>query len=107
MTEQIWINSKPSLADAKINVEDRGYQFGDGVYEVIRIYNRRTFTLDEHLQRLERVVRGGDQGPRTFSMKSWPRPSPISLNKTGPIQAWSISRSPVASLRAITFGPRR
>ncbi|MBY0146531.1 D-amino-acid transaminase [Neobacillus niacini] len=38
-------------SDAKIDIEDRGYQFGDGVYEVIRIYNGRMFTIDEHLNR--------------------------------------------------------
>ena len=38
--------------DAKIDIEDRGYQFGDGVYEVIRVYNGKMFTSTEHLQRL-------------------------------------------------------
>ena len=38
-------------ADAKVDIEDRGYQFGDGVYEVIRIYNGKMFTIDEHLKR--------------------------------------------------------
>ncbi|WP_316571010.1 D-amino-acid transaminase [Neobacillus sp. YIM B06451] len=37
---------------AKIDVEDRGYQFGDGVYEVIRVYNGIMFTAREHLERL-------------------------------------------------------
>lgn len=37
-----------------INAEDRGYQFGDGVYEVIRFYNNQAFMLHEHLERLER-----------------------------------------------------
>lgn len=36
-----------------IDFEDRGYQFGDGVYEVIRVYNGKLFTADEHLQRLK------------------------------------------------------
>jgi D-alanine transaminase len=35
-----------------VDLEDRGYQFGDGVYEVIRVYNGKLFTGDEHLQRL-------------------------------------------------------
>ncbi len=35
-----------------IDIEDRGYQFGDGVYEVIRVYNGKMFTEDEHLERL-------------------------------------------------------
>lgn len=38
-------------SEAKVDVEDRGYQFGDGVYEVIRIYNGKMFTIDEHLER--------------------------------------------------------
>ncbi|WP_108671351.1 D-amino-acid transaminase [Peribacillus acanthi] len=38
--------------DAKVDLEDRGYQFGDGVYEVIRIYNGKMFTTDGHLNRL-------------------------------------------------------
>lgn len=38
--------------DAKIDIEDRGYQFGDGVYEVIRVYNGKMFTATEHLERL-------------------------------------------------------
>ncbi|WP_371017356.1 D-amino-acid transaminase [Pseudalkalibacillus sp. JSM 102089] len=39
---------------ATIDIEDRGYQFGDGVYEVIRIYNGSFFELEAHLERLER-----------------------------------------------------
>jgi D-alanine transaminase len=37
---------------AKVDIEDRGYQFGDGVYEVIRVYNGKMFTGKEHLNRL-------------------------------------------------------
>ncbi|MFT8322887.1 MAG: D-amino-acid transaminase [Bacillus sp. (in: firmicutes)] len=39
--------------DAKVDIEDRGYQFGDGIYEVIRVYNGKMFMGNEHLQRLE------------------------------------------------------
>jgi len=53
--EKIWINGEIiPMADARIGVEDRGFQFADGVYEVIRIYNGKTFTLAEHLARLAR-----------------------------------------------------
>ncbi|PFA63992.1 D-amino-acid transaminase [Bacillus sp. AFS015802] len=37
---------------AKIDIEDRGYQFGDGIYEVIRVYDGKTFTMKEHMERL-------------------------------------------------------
>ncbi|MFZ7946528.1 D-amino-acid transaminase [Neobacillus sp. 19] len=35
-----------------VPIDERGHQFGDGVYEVIRVYNGKPFMLDEHLQRL-------------------------------------------------------
>ncbi|SEM39463.1 D-alanine transaminase [Mesobacillus persicus] len=38
--------------EAAIDIEDRGYQFGDGVYEVIRVYNGKMFTGSEHIDRL-------------------------------------------------------
>ncbi len=43
-----------ALSDAVVSVEDRGFQFGDGVYEVIRTYAGRPFELDAHLARLDR-----------------------------------------------------
>ena len=36
----------------RVDLEDRGYQFGDGIYEVIRFYNGKLYELDAHLQRL-------------------------------------------------------
>jgi D-alanine transaminase len=41
------------LESAKISVLDRGFIFGDGVYEVLPVYNGRLFRLVEHLQRLD------------------------------------------------------
>jgi D-alanine transaminase len=41
------------IEDAKIPVLDRGFIFGDGVYEVIPTYSRRPFRLAEHLARLQ------------------------------------------------------
>ncbi len=37
---------------------DRGFLFGDGIYEVIRVRNRRPFRLEAHLERLEASARG-------------------------------------------------
>ena len=52
------VNGKWSaLASAVISVEDRGFQFGDGVYEVIRTYNGRIYHLDEHIKRLHESAR--------------------------------------------------
>jgi D-alanine transaminase len=41
------------IEDAKISVLDRGFIFGDGVYEVIPTYSKRPFRLAEHLARLQ------------------------------------------------------
>ncbi|WP_106496534.1 D-amino-acid transaminase [Lentibacillus sp. Marseille-P4043] len=40
-----------------IDIEDRGYQFGDGIYEVIGVYDGNPLMLDEHLERLARSAR--------------------------------------------------
>lgn len=42
------------LAEAKISVLDRGFLFGDGVYEVMPVYGRRIFRFESHMDRLER-----------------------------------------------------
>jgi D-alanine transaminase len=43
--------------DAAVNIEDRGYQFGDGIYEVVHLYDGRFIDEDLHLARLERSLR--------------------------------------------------
>ena len=43
--------------DAMVNVEDRGYQFADGIYEVIYLHGGRLVDADLHLDRLERSLR--------------------------------------------------
>jgi D-alanine transaminase len=44
------------VAEAKISVLDRGFVFGDGIYEVVPVYGRRLFRFDEHLARLDRSL---------------------------------------------------
>jgi D-alanine transaminase len=46
------------IEDAKISVLDRGFIFGDGVYEVIPVYSRKAFRLAEHLRRLQHSLDG-------------------------------------------------
>lgn len=38
--------------EVKVSIDDRGYYFGDGVYEVIKVYNGQLFTEKEHIERL-------------------------------------------------------
>ena len=59
MSRIAYVNGRYALqTDALVNVEDRGYQFADGVYEVIAVLDRRLVDLEPHLDRLERSLDG-------------------------------------------------
>lgn len=46
-----------TLPNAKISVMDRGFIFGDGVYEVVPVYGGRLFRFEQHMARLERSLK--------------------------------------------------
>ncbi len=46
-----------SKEDAKISVFDHGFLYGDGVFEGLRVYNRRVFRLEAHVERLFRSAK--------------------------------------------------
>jgi D-alanine transaminase len=53
----VFLNGKfLPIEEAKIPVLDRGFIFGDGIYELVPVYSRVPFRLDEHLSRLERSL---------------------------------------------------
>ncbi len=53
MSRKIYVNGEIlEEKDAKISVFDRGFLYGDGIFEGIRAYNGRVFKLDEHIKRL-------------------------------------------------------
>jgi D-alanine transaminase len=58
------------IEQAKISVLDRGFIFGDGVYEVIPVYSRRPFRLEEHLLRLQHSL-DGIRLPNPHSVAEW------------------------------------
>jgi len=54
MPELAYVNGEiMEIHKAMVPIEDRGYQFGDAVYEFVASYNGRMFCLEEHLDRLE------------------------------------------------------
>ena len=54
MSETVYLNGEfLPLDQARISVLDRGFIFGDGVYEVVPVYSRRPFRLPQHLARLQ------------------------------------------------------
>jgi D-alanine transaminase len=54
IVNKILFNDRIIERENVIDIEDRGYQFGDGVYEVIGVYGGKMFMLDEHMERLKR-----------------------------------------------------
>ena len=60
------------LEEARVPVLDRGFIFGDGIYELIPVYSRRPFRLVEHLQRLEHSLRG-IRLPNPYTPDEWSR----------------------------------
>ena len=58
-TDIVYLNGEfVPLDEARIPVLDRGFIFGDGVYELIPVYSRHPFRLAEHLRRLQHSLTG-------------------------------------------------
>ena len=55
----VFLNGKfLPIEEARVPVLDRGFIFGDGVYELVPVYSRVPFRIEEHLTRLERSLAG-------------------------------------------------
>ncbi len=57
MLSKMLFNDRIMDRENVVDIEDRGYQFGDGIYEVIGVYDGEPLMLDEHLARLERSAK--------------------------------------------------
>ena len=54
---QVYLNGEfMQIGEAKISVLDRGFIFGDGIYEVVPVYNGKPFRIKHHLDRLDRSL---------------------------------------------------
>lgn len=68
---QVYLNGEYlPLSEAKVSVLDRGFLFGDGVYEVIPSYKGRLFRLQDHLDRLQASM-GQIQLTLVYEMDQW------------------------------------
>jgi D-alanine transaminase len=67
----VFLNGKLlPLEQATVSVLDRGFIFGDGVYELVPVYSRVPFRLEEHLARLERSL-GETKIRNPYSRAQW------------------------------------
>lgn len=59
MSERVFLNGKYLLRnEALISADDRGFQFADGIYEVVKYYRGIPFRLEDHLDRLKNSLAG-------------------------------------------------
>jgi len=66
-----WLNGEMStLREARVSVLDRGFIFGDGVYEVVPAYEGRPFRFQEHMSRLDRSL-GELRIPNPMDRAAW------------------------------------
>ena len=71
MTARVFLNGQWLAAqDARVSVMDRGFLFGDGVYEVIPVYSRQAFRLEQHLARLQQSL-DGIQLANPYRLNEW------------------------------------
>lgn len=71
MSDKVYLNGEYlPLSEAKVSVLDRGFLFGDGVYEVIPAYAGRLFRLEDHIVRLNNSL-AGIRLPLSYSVAEW------------------------------------
>ena len=67
----VFLNGKfLPIEEARVPVLDRGFIFGDGVYELIPVYSRAPFRMDEHLARLEKSL-GAVRIKNPYAREKW------------------------------------
>ncbi|MGZ8711397.1 MAG: aminotransferase class IV [Thermoanaerobaculia bacterium] len=63
MADVLWFNGRLTTTDERvISVEDRGFQFGDAVYEVFKFLHKRPVFIGDHFRRLQRGLRAIEIG---------------------------------------------
>ena len=83
MSEIVYLNGRfMPLAEASVPVLDRGFILGDAVYEVLPVYSRTLFRLDEHLARLQ------------YSLDSIRLPNPHSRQEWATLMKEVVQRNP-------------
>ena len=94
----VYLNGRFMAQDqAFVPVTDRGFIFGDGVYEVIPVYGGRPFRLNQHLERLKRSLQG-IRLPNPLTVAQW---SDI-LHQLIELNAWDGDQS---AYLQVTRGP--
>jgi D-alanine transaminase len=82
MADVLYFNGRWTTTDERlVGVEDRGFQFGDGVYEVFKFLRKRPIFIPEHFRRLERGLQEIDI-PNPWSEKQFDQTVSALLERT-------------------------
>ncbi|MCL6549159.1 MAG: aminotransferase class IV [Alicyclobacillus sp.] len=120
-TVAYWNGEFLEHGELRVPAEDRGHLFGDGVYEVVRVYGGRPFLLPWHLERLERSLSAiGLSNPH--SPEAWTSLIGEAVRRSGEAEAtvyWQVTRgsaprdhafpaaTPNVTLLVRPYAPRR
>lgn len=74
------------LSRARVSVEDRGFQFGDGIYELIRSYGGCLFHVEDHIRRLRQSLQA-IQLPPVYEEEQWKDILEKALKKSAYLEA--------------------
>ena len=70
--EVVYLNGNySSKQETTLSILDRGFLFGDGVYELIPIYNKKIFYVDAHLERLKSSLQQINIAPHYLRSRYW------------------------------------
>lgn len=71
MSQTVYLNGRYlPIEEAQVSVLDRGFMLGDGVYELIPVFARKPFRLEEHLRRLQHSL-DGIRLPNPMNEAAW------------------------------------
>src|SRR5687767_15817217 len=102
MSEIVYLNGEfMPLEKAVIPVLDRGFIFGDGVYEVIPVYSGHPFRLQEHLKRLAQSL-AAIRLPNPHDVSTWER---LIRELLVPNMACSAAYKDISLYLQVTRGP--
>ncbi len=93
--------------ETPVPIEERGHQFGDGVYEVVRVYGGRPFLLDWHLDRFERSLSVLEMA-NPFSRQEWVTLITEAIRRSGFAEAqvyWQVTRGIAPRLHTFPASP--
>ncbi|NND58778.1 MAG: D-amino acid aminotransferase [Gammaproteobacteria bacterium] len=80
---QVWFNGALcAIEDAHVSILDRGFLFGDGVYELLPVYRGVPFRVDQHIARLQHSLR--ETGiPTPYDAQGWRNVIDTTINANG------------------------